>query len=121
MRPPATFLARLPEPNAVEARFDAWLNLSHREKATVFVMVRTRAITRHTVSIRSAGGRRPSHPARSSPLTDQRQPKQRQLGEADKAYDGEDAEQDPQRGLRVQRKPEEALVGRVDLARLWIR
>jgi len=30
---------------ALEARFDAWLNLSQREKATVFVMVRMRAMT----------------------------------------------------------------------------
>ena len=33
-----------PECIALEAKFDAWLNLSHREKARVFVMVRTNAI-----------------------------------------------------------------------------
>ena len=43
--PPARFLAR-PEPYmAFEAKPVAWLNLSHREKARVFVMVRTSAIT----------------------------------------------------------------------------
>lgn len=36
--------ARLPEYNALPAMFDAWLNLSQREKARVFVMVRARAI-----------------------------------------------------------------------------
>lgn len=30
---------------ALDAIFDAWLNLSHREKASVFVMVSTNAIT----------------------------------------------------------------------------
>ena len=44
-------LARLPARfvllNALPARFDAWLNLSHREKASVFMMVRTRAMTVH--------------------------------------------------------------------------
>lgn len=37
--------ARLPLPKAEPARFDAWLNLSHREKARVFMMVKTRAMT----------------------------------------------------------------------------
>jgi hypothetical protein len=43
--PPAIFLASPLEYMALEARLDAWLNLSQREKATVFVMVRMRAIT----------------------------------------------------------------------------
>lgn len=44
-RPPARFLAIPPEYMALEARLDAWLNLSQREKARVFVIVRTRAMT----------------------------------------------------------------------------
>jgi hypothetical protein len=43
--PPARFLAS-PEPYmAFEAKPVAWLNLSQREKASVFVIVRTSAIT----------------------------------------------------------------------------
>ena len=37
--------ARLPVPKAVPAMLEALLNLSHREKARVFMIVRTRAIT----------------------------------------------------------------------------
>ena len=36
--------ARLPEYNALPAILDAWLNLSQRENARVFVIVRARAI-----------------------------------------------------------------------------
>ena len=36
--------ARLLEYRAEPARLDAWLNLSHREKARLFVMLRTSAI-----------------------------------------------------------------------------
>ena len=43
--PPAKLLAIPPEYMALEARLDAWLNLSHREKARVFVIVRTSAMT----------------------------------------------------------------------------
>jgi hypothetical protein len=44
-RPPARFLAS-PDPYmAFEAKPLAWLNLSHLEKASVFVMVRTSAMT----------------------------------------------------------------------------
>jgi hypothetical protein len=35
----------LPPLKALPAMFEAWLNLSHREKARVFIMVRTRAMT----------------------------------------------------------------------------
>ena len=59
--------------------------------------------------------------ARSSSLTNKRQPKRRQLDEANQLDDCDDAKQDPQRGLRVQRNPEESLVGRVDLPRLRVR
>lgn len=42
---PAKFLAK-PEPlNALPAKLEAWLNLSHLENATVFVMVKANAIT----------------------------------------------------------------------------
>ena len=41
---PARLLAMPPEYMALEAKLDAWLNLSQREKASVLVMVRTRAI-----------------------------------------------------------------------------
>ena len=44
--PPARLLASPPEYIALEAKFDAWLNLSHLEKATVFVTVRTSAIAK---------------------------------------------------------------------------
>lgn len=37
--------ARLLVLNALPAIFEAWLNLSQRENASVFMMVRTRAIT----------------------------------------------------------------------------
>lgn len=37
--------ARLLVPKALPARLEAWLNLSQREKARVFIMVRTRAMT----------------------------------------------------------------------------
>ncbi len=42
----AMFPAMLLLLKAVPARFDAWLNLSHREKARVLVMVKTSAIAR---------------------------------------------------------------------------
>lgn len=42
--------ARLPEYSALPARFDAWLNLSHREKARVLVMVRMRAIAARSLA-----------------------------------------------------------------------
>ena len=42
--PPARLLAMPPEYMAVDARFDAWLNLSHLENASVFVIVRTNAM-----------------------------------------------------------------------------
>ncbi|KAL8687407.1 MAG: hypothetical protein Q9218_006406 [Villophora microphyllina] len=44
-----------PEYMALEAKLDAWLNLSQREKARVFVMVRMRAMTMLTVSTRLIG------------------------------------------------------------------
>lgn len=46
--PPATFRAMLPVENAFPARFEACPNLSHLEKARVFVMVRPRATTLKT-------------------------------------------------------------------------
>lgn len=46
--PPATLLANPPPYMALDAIFDAWLNLSQRENASVFVMVRTRAMAIET-------------------------------------------------------------------------
>lgn len=37
--------ARLPPEKAEPARFEAWLNLSQREKARVFIIVSTSAMT----------------------------------------------------------------------------
>lgn len=39
--------AKFPVPNALPAKFEAWPNLSHLEKASVFIMVRTKAMTRY--------------------------------------------------------------------------
>ena len=43
--PPARFLAKPPEYKVLDARLEAWLNLSHLENATVFVIVRIKATT----------------------------------------------------------------------------
>ena len=53
--PPARLLANPPEYIALEAKFDAWLNLSHLEKATVFVIVRTSAIAKSVREKESVG------------------------------------------------------------------
>ena len=37
--------ARFVEPSALPAKLEAWLNLSQREKARVFITVRTSAMT----------------------------------------------------------------------------
>lgn len=42
--PPARLFAIPPEYNAFDARFEAWLNLSHLENASVFVIVKINAI-----------------------------------------------------------------------------
>lgn len=42
--PPARLLAMPPEYMALDARLEAWLNLSQREKARVFVIVKVSAI-----------------------------------------------------------------------------
>ena len=42
--PPAILLAIPPEYKALPARLDAWLNLSHLEKASVFVIERASAM-----------------------------------------------------------------------------
>lgn len=48
-RPPAR-LFTIPPPKARVAYVEAWLNRSHREKATVLVIVKTRAIARVTLA-----------------------------------------------------------------------
>jgi antitoxin (DNA-binding transcriptional repressor) of toxin-antitoxin stability system len=121
--------ARLPEYRALPAIFEAWLNLSQREKARVFVTVRTRAIAiikgmrrqqrynltsnkqiRKVTPPPTADRLNPKDKRRGekSQLTDKRQPLEPDID------DGDEGEGEPQRGLRVQRQPEEAGVGRVD-------
>lgn len=51
--------ARLPPLKALPAMFEAWLNLSHREKARVFIMVRTRAMTMDAYRVSKRSYRRP--------------------------------------------------------------
>jgi hypothetical protein len=51
--------ARLPPLKALPAMFEAWLNLSHREKARVFIMVRTRAMTMDAYQVSKRSHRRP--------------------------------------------------------------
>ena len=63
--PPAILLA-IPLPYiALLAKLLAWLNLSHRENATVFVMVRTSAMTTRESQVgdRIATMPRPTHSA----------------------------------------------------------
>lgn len=45
--PVATLLAKPPEDNALPAMLDAWPNLSHLEKASVFVIVKLNATAMH--------------------------------------------------------------------------
>ncbi|TPX11409.1 uncharacterized protein E0L32_007828 [Thyridium curvatum] len=98
--------AMLPVEKALPARFEAWLNLSHREKARELVMVRARAIAEGgTVS----SSRRPAGVSTSAAhLTNKRQPDEL---EGDDSYDGE---RDPQQRLGVDGEPEEARIGGVD-------
>lgn len=46
----------------------AWLNLSHREKATVFVIVRTSAMTRIQMSDQPLGMRAPARQIKKSDI-----------------------------------------------------
>lgn len=121
--PPARFLAN-PEPyKAPDANPLAWLNLSHRENARVFVIVRTSAITRCPPSALSLSllPPKPTLPIPSkekknrTQLTDKRQPNRLQTNHRNHS------KHNPQHGLGIQRKPKEALIRRIDVARLRVR
>lgn len=59
--------ARLPVPKALPARLEAWLNLSQREKARVFIIVRTRAMTSEKVSNYTSDGLEFKHSRKPRP------------------------------------------------------
>ena len=104
------FLAS-PEPYiAFDAKPLAWLNLSHLEKASVFVIVRTSAMTVHTLALVHD-----NLPSGGFGLTNKRQPNKLQTDQR------QNCKQNPQHGLRIQRNPEEALVRRIHLPRLRVR
>lgn len=122
--------ARLDVPRALPAILEAWLNLSQREKARVFMTVRTRAMTTVAVSVlmptapaKLRHGEGLENKARASAAalrreysvgttrTDEGQPQELQ------AHQGQDGHGDPEDGLDVEGEPEEARVGRVDDAR----
>ncbi|RDW73934.1 hypothetical protein BP5796_07376 [Coleophoma crateriformis] len=112
--PLARFPAMPPESSALPAIFEACPNLSQREKARVLVMVILRAITRHRGKPPKISTPHVSFlvslplPRLAEELTNKRQPNKHEL------HQGEDREADPEQGLRVEGKPEEARVGRVD-------
>lgn len=114
-RPPAKLFTIFP-PKARFAYVDAWLNLSLREKATVFVIVRTRAIATTTNSIsdpsRTLGVRVGGH----EKLTNQTKPNY--TAQPDNRQNGQP---DPKRRGRVQTQPEEPFIRRGDRARTRIR
>lgn len=96
---------------------DAWLNLSHRENAREFVIVRanaiaivTRGISLHTLSIFLPLSEEYA-PRAGSPhveLTNKRQPDEHE------AHERQYCQRDPQQRLDVVGQPEEAAVGGVD-------
>ena len=113
--------ARLPPEKAEPARFDAWLNLSQREKARVFMIVKMSAIAwprqhirpfkRSWKSSQDSGRNRGQGEAGGKEVrehTDKRHPQELQ---PDKRNDRHD---DPHDGLHVHGQPEEARVRRVD-------
>lgn len=64
----------IPPPKALFAKVEAWLNLSHREKATVFVIVRIRAIPASVKLVQNISNNRPLYarfilPTRLSQIT----------------------------------------------------
>lgn len=112
-------LARLPamllEYRALPAMLEAWLNLSQREKARLFVMVKTMAmaiISHTTVSFHllpfSVFLFADENGCFGAQLTDEGQPHKLE------AHQGQDGEGDPENGLGVDGEPEEAAVGGVD-------
>lgn len=106
--------ARFVVPSALPAKLEAWLNLSQREKASVFIIVRTSAMT---AARKKKGGGQISNsksytPKKALPvrvlLTNKRQPQQL------KPHNCQNSHQDPPNRLHIQRQPEETAVGGVD-------
>lgn len=99
---------------AVPAMLDAWLNLSHREKASELVMVKAIAMAiQETLSVNFSPTRHmfssfraPRTPYRE--LTHKRQPNKHE------AHQGQHRQRDPQQRLDVVGQPEETTVGRID-------
>lgn len=102
--------ARLVVPRAEPARFEAWLNLSHLEKARVFIIVRAKAMTvQNDVSTQSRRGRHAHEVVDArEPLTNQRQP------ENIEARNRQNGHGHPQRWLDIHCQPEEATIGGID-------
>jgi hypothetical protein len=107
--PPRLLASPLAE-KAPVAIFVAWLNLSQREKARVFVTARTIAITstptlaKHSFSTLSI----------SSKHTNQTQPNKMQ------SENGNNTQSHPTDRLRIQCQPEKSLVRSVYLSSLWV-
>lgn len=101
--------AKLVDPKAPPAKFDAWLNLSHRENASVLMIVRANAIAKK----KKNQCKRLFCPTsrKDKKLTNKRQPQKLQ------PYNRQNRHQNPPHRLHVQRQPEEAAVRRVDLPR----
>lgn len=118
-RPPAKLFTIFP-PKARFAYVDAWLNLSLREKATVFVIVRTRAIATATNNIsdpsRTLGVRVREGNGGHEKLTNQTKPDH--TAQPDNRQNGQP---DPKRWGRVQTQPEEPFIRRGDRARARVR
>lgn len=99
--------AKPPVLNILVVKLDAWLNLSHLEKANVFVIVRTSAIP-----VRTSAPSPPTHSHRAYKLTNQTQPDKLQ------PHQSQNRQPNPKRRLRIQREPEEPAIRRVDDPRL---
>lgn len=92
---------------------DAWLNLSHRENAREFVIVRASAMAIITkeVSFRPSLSSSPSPTTGWAPcaqLTNKRQPDEHE------AHERQYSQRDPQQRLDIVGQPEEAAIGGVD-------
>lgn len=99
-RPPAR-LFTIPPPRAELAYVDAWPNLSQREKAIVFVIVKIRAITISELVFE------PKYTEVSNrELTNQTEP-----DHSHKSHDSQNSQTHPESRCHIQAQPEEALVG----------
>lgn len=103
----------MPPENALFAKLDAWLKRSQRENATVFVMVRTRAIARYMLATRILQGRCLVGTAQ---LTNQTKP-----NNIVQSPDRQDRKSDPECRSRIHAQPEKPLVGSIDGACVRIR